>query len=115
MELLLLELSELAADFDGVFAVELAMLCALMVVGLYVLYTDLRFRDIAPTAVWTLLAAGVAGQLALWGLGQTSLGQVGLVVGVGFGVRYVLYAYGSWAPGDAKLYWAMAVSFPPTL
>ena len=34
---------------------------------------------------------------------------------VGFAVSYVLYIYGFWAPGDAKLFWAFVLVLPPTL
>ena len=115
MDLYLLGLSGLWRDFGGVFALELAMLCLLMVAGLYVVYTDLRFRDIPNGAVWLLLGAGVLGQLWLWQIGEVELAQVGLVLAVGLAVGGALFLYGFWAPGDAKLFWATAVAFPPTL
>ena len=115
MELFLLGLLGLWQDFGVVFAVELAMLCLLMVAGLYVVYTDLRFRDIPNVVVWIVLAGGMMGQCVLWRLGVAQGWQLLLVTGGGFVVSYLLFLYGFWAPGDAKLFWAMAVGFPPTL
>jgi len=115
MEFFLLELDEIWRDFNQVFLSELIMLCLIMIVGFYVMYTDVRFRDIPNLAVWGLLGAGVLGQLFFWWLDQTNITQIFIVFFASFGVGYLLYLYGFWAPGDAKLFWAMSVAFPPTL
>lgn len=103
------------ADLDRVSLLELVMLCAIMAVGVHASYTDIRWREIANGATWGLLAVGVLGQLGFWMMGETELEQVVLIVGAGFGVAYLLYAYGFWAPGDAKLFWGVVVALPPTL
>ncbi|MEW6754942.1 MAG: hypothetical protein AB1505_28760 [Candidatus Latescibacterota bacterium] len=115
MDLSFLELHELFTEWTAVWTVELGMLCALMIAGLYVTYTDLRFRDIPPVAVWGLLGVGLLGQAAMWALGHTNPAHIALVAGGGLAIGYVFYLYGLWAPGDAKLFWAALVALPPTL
>lgn len=100
---------------DTVFLLELVMICAIMVVGCYVSYTDIQFREISNLASWGLLGLGLTGQLGFWALGKTGLMQMGGVLAGGFMVSYLLYLYGFWAPGDAKLFWAVVVALPPTL
>ncbi len=48
-------------------------------------------------------------------MGAVELNQAALVFLVGFAVSYVLYIYGFWAAGDAKLFWAFVLVLPPTL
>ena len=48
-------------------------------------------------------------------LGGISASQAMGVVLVGLGIALVLTVAGFWAPGDAKLFWAMVVALPPTL
>jgi hypothetical protein len=102
-------------SIDQVFLLELLMLSAIMAVGCYTSYTDIHFREISNLASWGLLGLGLAGQLGFWALGKTGPVQIGATFLGGFGICYLLYRYGFWAPGDAKLFWAMVVALPPTL
>ena len=105
----------LISDFDRVFALELVMLCLIMMVGSYAIYTDIRFREISNLSVLVLLLAGLVGQMILWVWGETTFWQVGLVTSAGLVLGYLLFLYGFWAAGDAKLFWAMLVALPPTI
>ncbi len=48
---------------DPVFLVELVMLSAVLTVGLYTSYTDLKIRRVPNRYTFALLAIGLAGQL----------------------------------------------------
>ena len=48
-------------------------------------------------------------------MGETTLLHFLFVFIGGFSVGYLLYLLGFWAPGDAKLFWAMVIALPPTL
>ena len=102
-------------SIDQVFLLELLMLSAIMAVGCYTSYTDIHSREISNLASWGLLGLGLVGQLGFWALGKTGPVQIGATLLGGFGICYLLYRYGFWAPGDAKLFWAMVVTLPPTL
>lgn len=101
-------------DFGRVFLLELVMACAITICGCYTTYTDIHFRHIPHWASWGLLAVGLIGQGLFWIWGAVELDQAGIVLLVGFVVGYVLYIYGFWAPGDAKLFWAFVLVLPPT-
>ena len=101
-------------DFGHVFLLELMMACAITLCGCYTTYTDIHFRHIPNWASWGLLAVGLVSQGLFWIWGQVELDRAGLVFLVGFAVSYVLYIYGFWAPGDAKLFWAFVLVLPPT-
>ncbi len=102
-------------DLGRVFLLELVMVCALGFCGCYTTYTDIHFRHIPNGASWGLVAVGIISQGLFYLWGQVELEQVGLVLLVGFVVSYVLYIYGFWAAGDAKLFWAFVLVLPPTL
>ena len=91
------------------------LLWAVLGVGCYACYTDVRWRRLSNTATWGLLGMGLAGHSAFWLLGMSGLVQMVGVWAVSFGVGYLLYRYGLWAAGDAKLFAAVAVALPPTL
>ena len=101
-------------DFGRVFLVELVMACAIAIAGCYTTYTDIHFRHIPNWASWGLLAVGFIGQGLFWLWGAVELDQAATVFLVGFAVSYLLYIYGFWAPGDAKLFWAVVLVLPPT-
>ena len=101
-------------DFSHVFLLELIMACAIAISGCYTTYTDIHFRNIPNWASWGLLALGLVGQGLFWIWGQVELDRAGSVFLVGFAVSYLLYIYGFWAPGDAKLFWAFVLVLPPT-
>lgn len=101
-------------DFGRVFLLELIMACAITICGCYTTYTDIHFRHIPHWASWGLLAVGLIGQGLFWIWGAVELDQAGIVLLVGFAVGYILYIYGFWAPGDAKLFWAFVLVLPPT-
>ncbi|MYB71703.1 MAG: hypothetical protein F4X75_24790, partial [Gemmatimonadetes bacterium] len=102
-------------DLGRVFLLELTMIGALTLCGCYATYTDIHFRHIPNWASWGLVVVGLIGQGLFYVWGAVELAQVGLVFLVGFAVSYVLYIYGFWAPGDAKLFWAFVLVLPPTL
>ena len=102
-------------EIDAVFLVEWALLCSIMVVASYTTYTDIRHREIPNAATWILLGLGLMGQTGLWILGEVTLVQIGLSFVLGFAVGYLLFMYGFWGAGDAKLYWAMVAAIPSTL
>ena len=102
-------------DVSRVFLLELTMACAITICGCYTTYTDIHFRHIPNGASWGLVAVGIISQGLFYLWGQVELEQVGLVLLVGFAVSYLLYIYGFWAAGDAKLFWAFVLVLPPTL
>lgn len=102
-------------ETDPVFLLEWALLCSIMVVASYTTYTDINHREIPNAAIWTLLGLGLVGQMGLWILGEVALVQIGLSFVLGFSVGYLLFMYGFWGAGDAKLYWAMVAAMPSTL
>lgn len=102
-------------DLGGVRLMELVMLCIIMVLGCFACYTDIRSREIGHLSTWGLLVAGLVGQLGFWGFGQTTPERIALVSLSGLGLSYLIYAYGLWAPGDARLFWGSVVALPPTL
>lgn len=105
----------LISDFDRIFALEVVMLCLIMMVGSYAIYTDIRFLEIPNLSVLFLLLAGLVSQMVFWVWGETTLWQVGLVTSAGLGLGYLLFLYGFWAAGDAKLFWVVLVALPPTI
>ena len=102
-------------EIDAVFWVEWALLCLIMVVASYTTYTDISHREIPNAAIWILLGLGLIGQMGLWVLNEVTLVQIGLSFVLGFAVGYLLFMYGFWGAGDAKLYWAMVAAMPSTL
>ena len=102
-------------EIDAVFLVEWALLCSIMVVASYTTYTDISHREIPNAATWILLGLGLIGQMGLWVLDEVTLVQIGLSFVLGFAVGYLLFMYGFWGAGDAKLYWAMVAAMPSTL
>lgn len=102
-------------EIDPVFLLEWVLLCSIMVVASYTTYTDTSHREIPNSATWTLLGLGLMGQIGLWVLGEVEFVQTGLSFLMGFAVGYLLFMYGFWGAGDAKLYWAMVTAMPSTL
>lgn len=100
---------------DPVFWVELAMLSALLAMGFYLSYTDLRTGRVPNRYTFALLAIGAIGQVTMLSLGATSWNRIAAVLALGLALAFVLTVVGFWAPGDAKLFWATAVALPPTL
>ena len=96
-------------------AVEFALLWAILGAAVYCSYTDIRSRTIPNWCTYGLLFLGGCGQAWASTSGHTTPATAvatviaGLVVGVAF------YVDGMWAPGDAKLYWALVVAVPPWL
>ena len=102
-------------EIDLVFLLEWGLLCSIMVVAAYTTYTDISHREIPNSAIGTLLGLGLMGQMGLWLLGEVTLVQIGLSFLLGFSAGYLLFIYGFWGAGDAKLYWAMVTAIPSTL
>lgn len=102
-------------EIDQVFLLEWVLLCSIMVVASYTTYTDISHREIPNAATCTLLGIGLMGQMGLWALGEVEFVQISLSFLLGFAVGYLLFIYGFWGAGDAKLYWAMVAAIPSTL
>lgn len=100
---------------DSVFWVELAMLSALLGVGFYVSYTDIKLRLVPNRYTFALLGLGLIGQLLMIYLDVTILSRVVAILLIGLGIAFALTLFGFWAPGDAKFFWAAVVALPPTL
>ena len=95
--------------------IELILFAAILGFGIFASHTDLRSRVIPNPLIWLLLILGVVGQLAFCLMGKTTGAHFLFVFFGGFLVGYLLYVLGFWAPGDAKLFWAMLVALPPTI
>ena len=100
---------------DPVFLVEMVMLSAVLTVGFYTSYTDLKVRLVRNRHTMALLGIGLVGQLTMVALDVTSLNRMVAVVGIGLVIAFGLTLLGIWAPGDAKLFWAVVVAMPPSL
>ena len=100
---------------DPIFLVELAMLSALLSVGLYVSYTDIQRRWIPNRFTFALLAIGLVGQGVMVNLGVTTWSQIVVIFLTGLGMALLLILLGFWSPGDAKLFWAGVVALPPSI
>lgn len=105
----------LIRDFSAAYLIEWLLLSAILAFGCYAIHTDIHWRRIPNWATWGLLVIGLAGHAAFWALGASDVQLAGLVFLVGLGVSLALFLWGFWAPGDAKLYWAVMVALPPTL
>lgn len=105
----------LPGSADAEFLLEWLAVSALMGVGLYTSYTDVRERKIRNVCTYGLLALGVGLRLGFWALGATSLELTAEVLAAGLAVAAFLYVQGVWSAGDAKLYWGMVVTLPPSL
>jgi Flp pilus assembly protein protease CpaA len=95
--------------------VELVMLSALLGVGFYVTYTDIKLRLVSNRCTFSLLAVGLVGQLLMRYLEVTTPSRIVAVLLIALGIAVVLTLFGFWAPGDAKLFWAAVVALPPSL
>jgi len=95
--------------------IELILFAAILGFGIFASHTDLRSRVIPNPLTWLLLILGVVGQLVFCLMGKTTGAHFLFVFFGGFLVGYLLYVLGFWAPGDAKLFWAMLVALPPTI
>ncbi len=100
---------------DPVLWVELVMLSALLTAGICAAWTDLRFQRVPNRYTLGLLGIGVAGQVAMVGLGVGGWNQVAGTLLLGLGVALLLILAGVWSPGDAKMYWAAVAALPPSL
>lgn len=105
----------LPGSIDAVLMLEWLALSALLGVGLYASYTDVHDRRIRNVCTYGLLGLGVVLRLGLWALGATSVKVAAEVLAAGLAVSAFLYVQGIWSAGDAKLYWAMVVTLPPSL
>ena len=100
---------------DPVFLVEVVMLGALLSAGLYLSYTDLSIRMVPNRYTFGLLAVGIVGQLLMVAFDVTLLSKAVAILLSGLAIAFALTLFGFWAPGDAKFFWAAAVTLPPTL
>ncbi len=91
---------------DPILWVELLMLSALLTAGICAAWTDLRFQRVPNRYTLGLLGIGVAGQIAMAGLGVGGWNQVAGILLLGLGVALLLMLAGAWSPGDANMYWA---------
>lgn len=100
---------------DPVFLVEVVMLSAVLATGLYISYTDIKYRLVPNRWTFSLLVVGVIGQLIMIHFEIAVLSNVIAVFLIALMIALGLIFFGFWAPGDAKLFIAVAVALPPTL
>lgn len=94
---------------------ELAMVCAMMMAGVYGAWSEWRKRPMSHWAAGALMTSGLVMHAMLWrggyGTPAQSAGTVGLSLALAAMARYV----GVWGPDHAKLYLGLAWAMPPTL
>ena len=79
---------------------------------LYGSYTDLQSGRIPNVCSFGLIYAGVIAQLLFVINGSTSITAAGTTIFVGGVLFFVLYWFGFWAAGDAKLCWGVSMMLP---
>ena len=82
---------------------------------LYATYTDIRERKITNLCAYGLIYAGILSQIIFILSGNTTLLKSLITVGGGFGTVFLLYWFGIFAAGDAKLFWGICLLVPPDL
>lgn len=82
---------------------------------LYAAYTDVRERKITNFCAYGLIYAGILSQIVFILLGNTTPLKSLITVAGGFGIVFLLYWFGVFAAGDAKLFWGICLLVPPTL
>jgi len=92
------------------------LLCCVLVAGCLIgAWYDFRSRIIPNWLVLAMLVIGMVLRLTLYLQGTATLFALLVVPVLGLAVAFGLFAAEVWAPGDAKLYWAICVCFPLTL
>jgi Flp pilus assembly protein protease CpaA len=83
---------------------------------LYLAYTDLRWKKAQNRYTFGLLLFGLAWQLVfVFHYGTMTLWELAWIVVEALGIAFLIYYIGGWSPGDAKVYWALAVTIPASL
>ena len=78
-------------------------------------YTDLKEKKIKNICSMGLIYAGILAQVMLFLLGETKIGNMLSVFIMGGIIAFGMYWLGILAPGDAKLYWGVALILPPSI
>lgn len=78
-------------------------------------YTDLKEKKIKNICSMGLIYAGILAQVMLFLLGETKIGNMLSVFIMGGIIAFGMYWLGILAPGDAKLYWGVAMILPPSI
>lgn len=94
---------------------ELFAIAIVLMVCLYVSYTDTKFRKIGNPYTYGLVAFGLACQGVFVYLGITTLPRLLWLLLGGLAAAFLMYYLGIWSPGDSKLFWGVSVALPPTL
>ena len=96
-------------------AVEFLALVAVLICCLYASYTDIRFRRIGNRCTFSLVFIGLLCQILFLFLEVTTPLRIGVLFFSGLVIGLLMYLWGLWSPGDAKLYWGVSLAVPPTL
>lgn len=94
---------------------EVSIIAIVLLVCVYVSYTDSRFKKISNIYTYGLALSGLICQMFFVHLGiTTSLQVLWLLLG-GLAISFLMYYLGIWSPGDSKLFWGVSVALPPTI
>ena len=94
---------------------ELFAIAIVLMVCLYVSYTDTKFRKIGNPYTYGLVLFGLICQGIFVYLGITTLSRLLWLLLGGLAVAFLMYYLGIWSPGDSKLFWGVSMALPPTL
>ncbi|HDQ72557.1 MAG TPA: hypothetical protein ENN19_10735 [Chloroflexi bacterium] len=94
---------------------EIWIIVVVLIICLYVSYTDVKFRKIGNPYTYGLVAFGLLCQGVFVYLSITTLPQVLWLLLGGLAAAFLMYYLGIWSPGDSKLFWGVSIALPPTL
>ena len=95
--------------------IEILLTTLILIVGVYASITDTRNRRISNSCTYGLALAGALSQALFVYLGLLTIPQYLWLIFGGLAIAVLLFTLGIWSPGDAKLFWAVAVALPPTV
>lgn len=91
----------------------------LIICSIYACYTDFKYRKIKNVVSLGLVGFGIFNHIIYFSFGgivaeENLITSVILIIG-GCLIGVVLYIFGVWSAGDAKLFWGFSVAAPPML